>query len=394
MDELKIRKPLDYDNILNDLVVIFNAIINREYIVVPEDLVNLKNTLNKIFNDSTCDEVIFTKNVDKMFFGLKVMPRIDLDEVYDILTSEDNYRISQYKVEIDSKLLDPVVALSAHQLAALLLYEVDNLIGDSTPMTEARNALNAYLATNRTSFRFSSSMYYKDILSFGLKDYLSKCRSIFYTSDISDIYTNDMAETFSYADALVDGFKNITSGNMKIYENRNVSKFTTFAWALGVYNNVRVRRIGVIHVLERAKLLTGSRYERLEMDHIIKCVKRIDDDMLLESSIGNKIRERLRKARLNNIKTIDNTFYELNMQVRNVEDENDALYLMRQINNSISILEDYKNSPDCDEFEKTNIDRVISKFDQLRERLSSTVVYKNKNYGLFLAYPDIVEDRY
>ena len=36
----------------------------------------------------------------------------------------------------------------------------------------------------------------------------------------------------------------------------------------------------------------------------------------------------------------------------------------------------------------------MDKLVQLREKLTATVVYKNKNYGLFVNYPDIVENRY
>ena len=31
---------------------------------------NIKRDLNKIFKDSECKEVLFTKNTDKMFFGM------------------------------------------------------------------------------------------------------------------------------------------------------------------------------------------------------------------------------------------------------------------------------------------------------------------------------------
>jgi hypothetical protein len=102
----------------------------------------------------------------------------------------------------------------------------------------------------------------------------------------------------------------------------------------------------------------------------------------------------MRKNRLNNLRNIDSTYYELNLQVRNVEDENDALYLMRQINTNIAIIDEYKNSPDCDDIEKAKWNQTMDKFTQLRDKLSSSVVYKNKNYGLFVNYPDIVENRY
>ena len=35
----------------------------------PTDLNNIKNELNRFFKDSTCKEVMYTNNTDKMFFG-------------------------------------------------------------------------------------------------------------------------------------------------------------------------------------------------------------------------------------------------------------------------------------------------------------------------------------
>ena len=114
----------------------------------------------------------------------------------------------------------------------------------------------------------------------------------------------------------------------------------------------------------------------------------------LVDSVRMKVREKMRKNRLNNLRTIDSAFYELNMQIRNVEDEDDALWLMRQINSNIAIIEEYRNSSDCDEYERDKWNQVLDKFLDLRDRLSKTTVYKNKSYGIFVQYPEIVENRY
>ena len=66
---------------------------------------------------------------------------------------------------------------------------------------------------------------------------------------------------------------------------------------------------------------------------------------------------------------------------------------MRQLNNNIAIIDEYKNSPDCDTQEVQKWNNLMDKFIQLRDKLSSTVVYKNKTYGIFVQYPDIVENR-
>ena len=221
---------------------------------------------------------------------------------------------------------------------------------------------------------------------------------MFYTSDISEILADEFARSYGFSDELSSAYDKVTTNNIKLYENSEVSKFITFSWALNLYKNLKTRRVGALKTLARAKQLTGSRLEQLEIDNVIRRIKRIDDDIIVESAenpgfLRTKLKEKMKKARLNNLRTIENTLYELNLQIRNVEDENDALYLMRQLNNSIAIIDEYKNSTDCDDYELSKWNQLMDKFVQLRDKLSSSVIYKNKSYGIFVQYPDIVENR-
>lgn len=364
-----------------------------------EVLAALKTELNKFFKDSTCKEVLFTTNTDKMLFGIKLIPVIDADDIYDYLIDDEPQRITKYLMEIDSKLLDPVMALSAEELLSVILFEISHLVGTSEPIENARNALHVYLVSNKEHIKVTQSIHYKEILAYGLKDYLSKCSSLFYESDSSKITGDEFCFMHNLGDALYSAYSKISKNNIKLYENCEISKFITFGWTLSLYKNIRIRRISSLKTLGRAKLLTGSRLEKMEIDNVIRRINRIDDDAILEASgvidsVRIKMREKMRKHRINNLRMIDSSYYELNMQIRNVEDENDALYLMRQINTNIAIIDEYRNSPDCDDIEKAKWNQAMDKFTQLRDKLSSTIVYKNKNYGLFVNYPDIVENRY
>lgn len=386
-----LRKNINYD--FSEFLNTF-ADMKQRHTATPSDLKVLKDELNKFFKDSTCKEVLYTNNTDKMFFGMKIIAMIDADDIYDYLVEDEPVRIGKYIIEIDSHLLNPVLDLTERELLAMLLHEVGHMVGDATPVENARRELNSYLAANKDHIRIAQSIHYKEFLAYGLKDYLSKQQSMFYTSDSSEILADEFAMSYGFSNDLSHAYSKITSNNMKLYENSEVSKFAVFAWTLNLYNNLKTRRVGALHTLARAKQLTGSRLEKLELDNVIRRIKRIDDDILVEaSSIHSKLREKLRKHRLNNMRTIDSTMYELSMQIRNVEDEDDALYLMRQLNNNIAIIDEYKNSPDCDTKEVQKWNNLMDKFIQLRDKLSSTVVYKNKTYGIFVQYPDIVENR-
>ena len=365
----------------------------------PEIMQTIKGELNRFFEDSNCKEVIFTTNTDKMFFGIKIVPMLDADDVYDYIIDDEKLRVDKYIVELDSKLFDPVMDLTSQELLTLLIREVSHIVGSSQPIEDMRNALHIYLAENRTTIKISQSIHYKEILAYGLKDYLSKAQSIFYNGDKTDVIADEFILAYGFISYLETAYDKIFNNNIKLYENCNVSKFIIFSWTLDLYRNIKTRRVGAISTLNELKTLTASRLEKMEMDNVIRRIQRIDDDSVLSEgarmdNLKIKIKEKLKKARLNNLRMIDSTFYELSMQVKNVEDENDALYLMRQINTNLSVVDEYRNSEDCDDYEKERWNAVFEKFMQLRDKLTDTVVYKNKQYGLFVNYPEIVENRY
>lgn len=388
---------IEYD--FSTLREVFES-IKGAYTAKPEHLRAIRSELNKFFDDAECKDVLYTNNADCMFFGIKIIPILDSDDIYDYLIDDEPKRVDKYIVEIDSHLLNPIADLTAMELVAILLHEVNGMVGDSSPIENSRNALNMYLSANGEHIKISKSIHYKEILTFGLKDYMSKTNSIFYNFNPSETYANEFMAAYGLTDFLLSGYHKLDHDNMKLYADMEISKFIVFSWALSLYKNIRIRRIGSIHTLARAKDLTGSRLEKMEIDNIINRIKRIDDDtVIVESSslinaVRTKVKEKMRKNRIGTLRTIDAAFYELNMQVRNVEDENDAMYLMRQINTNIAIIDEYRTSADCDEYERAKWDQAFAKFEELRDRLSRNTTYKNKNFGIFVDYPDIVENRY
>ena len=386
------RKIIEYD--FNEFCNTFQHMLSSEKASIS-DLRTLKSELNRFFKDSKCKEVIYTNNYDNMFFGMKIISMIKADEIYEYLMSKEPIRVGEYIVEIDSKLLDPVLGLTPTELMAILLHEVGHLVGNAQPIENARNVLNMYLAKNHEHLRYSQLIHYKEILAYGLKDYLSKTESIFYNSNASEIYADDLATAYGFNPELNSAYDKIWKNNIKLYENSEVSKFIIFKWTIDLYKNLKVRRISAIKTLEDSIRVTGSRLERMEMENVIRRIKRIDDsDILSEGAIRDRLSEKMRKNRINNMRTIDSNYYELAMRVKNAEDEEDALYIMRQINDNISIIDSYINNKKCDEDEKNQWIDVIRRFQTLRDDLSKSTIYKYKNTGIYVNYPDIIENRY
>lgn len=367
---------------------------------------DIKDELNKFFKDSECLNVHLTVNTDKMFFGMKVNPEIDAESIYDYLFGNNNIRIDKYTVEIDSQMLKIPNSLptepelfdepnpesdsipTSSEVLAVLIYEVARITNDYTPMNLVRDYLNSYLADNKESFSISSSIHYKEILAYGIKDFISKKNSFFYIDNEADLRANDFIKACELDDDLVNAQMKIKKTFKKFYEDSDIAQVTVFAWTLRLYKSLRFRRVGALNLLNKAKLLTGSRIERAEMESLSRRILRIDDETILES-VASRVKAKLRKMKFDAVRSLDDEYYELNMRCRNVEDEADALYLMRQINSKIGIISEYLNDKNLTESQKKDLFDSLSRFQELRDKLSKTAVYKSKAFGIYVNYPDL-----
>ena len=358
----------------------------------------LVRELNRFFSDSKCMNVYYTENISKPFFGMIVCPSIDDEDIYAYLMGTDeSLRLTKYSVEIDSHLFNPVLGLTGKEITAILLHEIGHVVNDATPIINARRYLDEYLAKNNETLKMTDSYHYREILAYALKDFVSKDRSIFYTSNVDEVLADDFVRTYGYGAYLESGMNKILKSNSKLYQGEMNDKFTSFIWSIQLYKHMQYRRIPALRMLNKAKALTGSRIEKAEMENLIRRINRIDDDVLMEgslSNIQNKIKNRMRKMRIDNMRALEDDYYEINMRIRNVEDEDDALYLMRQLNTRISLVTDFIESEDLSSSERKRWQDCLDRFSRLRTDLSNTMVYKSKDYGIFVAYPDIQQDRY
>lgn len=358
----------------------------------------LVRELNRFFSDSKCMNVYYTENISKPFFGMIICPSIDDEDIYAYLMGTDeSLRLTKYSVEIDSHLFNPVLGLTGKEITAILLHEIGHVVNDATPIINARRYLDEYLAKNNETLKMTDSYHYREILAYALKDFVSKDRSIFYTSNVDEVLADDFVRTYGYGAYLESGMNKILKSNSKLYQGEMNDKFTSFIWSIQLYKHMQYRRIPALRMLNKAKALTGSRIEKAEMENLIRRINRIDDDVLMEgslSNIQNKIKNRMRKMRIDNMRALEDDYYEINMRIRNVEDEDDALYLMRQLNTRISLVTDFIESEDLSSSEHKRWQDCLDRFTRLRTDLSNTMVYKSKDYGIFVAYPDIQQDRY
>jgi len=348
----------------------------------------IRDELNKFFKDSKCVDVIYTKNTDKMFFGMCTMAIIDAGkDVSKILIDDKPFRIEKYYLEIDSKLID-YINLSKEELTAIVLHEVGHLVNDSSPVEEVRHAIDNYMASKGDILSIKDSIHFKEVLAYAIKDTLRKFTSIF-TRKNDEILADEFVFMCGYGEALESAFRKITASAKTI--NSDVSnKLIVLIWTLHIYKNMKFERIRAIAALNKAKRFTASKLEKREIETIIRSLNKIDDIALQEASMiyedASKNNSLIQRIRRNGLRSIEDDVFEYEMRIRNVEEEDDALLIMRQVNMRMSVLDDYLQNADIDDKERARWQKLYDRYDQLREELAKKTVYFRKNYGLWLDY--------
>lgn len=355
---------------------------------------NIKRDLNDFFKDSECKEVIFTKNTDKMFFGMSTYAIMTDYDTKKVITDDEPCRINKYYVEIDSKILD--IGLTSKELTAVLLHEVGHLVNDSSPVSEIRNSLDEYLSDIGDEIRLSelSSNQFK-YFKFAIQDSLRRITSITTKND-QEILADEFVFMCGYGKELQSAFKKIKTNVPYMGATKTL---LGLSYVLKVYKDIGIHRLRAISTLNKLENMTGSELEKRCYDEGIKSLRTLkevkhecnviyDRIVISENGIVNESEDGglVYKIRHGGLKGIEDDLYEFNIRIKNVETEEDAMLILRQMNTRMSVLDDFLTYGNASPKEKERWERVYNKYYDLREEMSKKTIYNKKQYGLWYDY--------
>ena len=349
----------------------------------------LKEELNKFFKDSRCNIVLYTENYDKLFFGMCVIPNLNSDIINSILKDQNPIcnRVSSYILEIDSKLLD--LGLTAKELVAVLLHEVGHLVNNSEPLREVQNYYNMYMTKNNLTINFTYLNKHSELFEYAIQDAIRNITSLFKKTN-EEIIADEFSIYCGYGKELESAYKKIISKAITI--NSSVpNKLVTLQWVLRIYNQLGIQRLYAIKTLNKCIQLSGSKIEKDRMSRLALSLNKIKPNHMIEESVNlfKKTNEIYKNVLQKDIKRLEDDLYEFNLRVKNVDEHEEALTLMRQINSRLNILEDHVSSGNLNPNEKERWYDLINKYRTLREELSKKTTYDDKYYGLFVQLPNI-----
>lgn len=370
---------LDTNDILAKIGEINLSVVNLK--AKPGDkteLNKIKECLNKIFPDSKCVDVIYTVNTDKMFFGIVTLPILSPNEILNIMTSDEDSKITTYKVELDSKLFSDMIDLSLDEITALIVHEVARLVNDYYPINNARYLIDKTVLDYGITLKMSEYVPYIEIIGYGIKEAARRSVSIFENNYLVPYYLD---ETYELTDSLRRAITKLENkGNL--WDTEVDNKSIIIKWVVRVYTNILKYRIMSLHTLEKGIELTGSVLIVNEMKNMVKKLHRIDDYSLMQeaSSIINFFNDSkkanlsaLDRFKANGIKNYYDDFYEIQFEVNNMDnDRGTAVGLLHKINSRMSVIDDYiSTEPELNLQTRKRLADLYYKYDELRGTIAS-----------------------
>lgn len=372
-------RVLDYDfsGLIKSLSYLTNGTTKSGY--------NVSMELDKFFPDLKCKSVQYTDNVDNEFFGIyikniNVTPRKVVPS-----DGELNYTPHDYSIEIDSKL---ACVLNPVELTAVLINEIKNIISTQA-LEKFKDAFDFYIGMNNFSINLDLMNDHPNLFNLMYDESVATLLSVF-RSPASDIISADdfmigcgLYEEFNSA---MDKVKRLKES---VFTDELGDKLLTMQWYISVINDSITDTRYISSILRRGFKLTGSKLLRANMLNAIKELEPMTDNTeryyksLTEATGKKSLAMQIKDSGL---RAIEQDVYEYTMRIKNIEDENDALLLMRQLNNRIAILEDYISQEELDERVYQKWNKVLEKYYSLREALTKKTIYKQKMYGLFADY--------
>lgn len=347
--------------------VLEKSLYNLDAYHSSADLNRIKNELNKLFKEAKCLSVIYTENTDKMFFGMRVYIDIDGNSVIDYLGDSPSKPFAKYYLEIDSKLLDPMLNLTDRELMAILLHEIGHIVYDTGSVDAVRVAIDKYFAERDEHFDLNSSRTYRELLAFAIKDSVVKAGSLFAKIGNEEILADTFVVSCGYGQDLESAIRKISSSS--IYLNDSIdNRFIVLSWVLKIKTDMNISRVPTLKALNTAKKLTASELERRELEKATRNLSTLKDpiDEGFTDDIKSRFSARVDKFKINGIRGISQDTFVDRVALKSTTDADDVMLIVKRCNTNIAILTDYL-SEDLSPSNRAEAERVLKDLYALRQ---------------------------
>jgi hypothetical protein len=312
----------------------------------------------------------------------------NVEQIGFLFDPDNDVRFHHYLLEFDSKLFNG--DFTARQIAALLIHDI-NKLNNANLLKEVMFMMDHISMSKGIHLKSDDLMNNKEFFLFALQDTTRKMTSAFeyISADLSfaDDFTRSYGLNKDYEDAMfsVKACRNNLKDqicSVSIVMNWFIEKITN----LSPWNHK-----DLINDLRDTMNFTGSKLVRRLLNMSIDCIS--TDRCPMERGYYSALTESAKKKmslasqiKYSGLKSLEDDVYEYRMRIKNVETENEAIYIVRQINNRMGIISDYLETEELSDMDRERFFKLYDKYDGLREELSKKAIYSRKMYGLFVDY--------
>lgn len=349
----------------------------------------IKNELNLFFTDFKCTEAIFTENTDNEFFGIQISPMFStISDANRIFNPDDNVRFHHYMIEFDSKMFNG--DFSAREILALMIHDINKL--NNPNLLKDIVACMDYISMQRgEEINLQSINNNLEFFLFAIQDTARKMTSAFEYIPANLSLADDFIRSYQLNEDYEEAMFAIKKcrNNLK---DQVACPTVTLHWFMSKYNNLSEwMHKDVANDLKESIRLSGSKLVKRLIDQVIEkmVVFRTDEERSYVKALTESAKKKMSLAsqiKYSGLKSLEDDVYEYRMRIKNVETENEAIYIIRQINNRMGIISDYLETEELSDIDRERFFKLYDKYDGLREELSKKAIYSRKMYGLFVDY--------
>lgn len=350
--------------------------------------------INKLFPEAECLELIITNNPTEFMFGARCYIEFSVDPeiLYNILFTDSKIGFCHYSIDLDSKVFDPMFEINDRELMAIILHEIGHVFNKNTAIDEVRAFVDQYMAKNKAVLSVKDVEEYHELIAMAISEYLIHDKSIFNAYN-TEYTADDYAVRYGYGEDLKRNLDKLFKMDGKISAKyAKYRKFDMLVWTLSSIVTSNVRKSDILKAMKSRKAEVVSKSTLRDIDRIIASIDK--KKTVSEAGIRDSILDRINKSKKQTMKNLEEDYYELYIRTKNLETEDDAVYILRKISIRISMLDEYLNTIELTDDERTRWTKLFTKYLDLREELTKANISKSKQYGIYVNYPEIVPNRY
>lgn len=359
-----------------------------------------------------CNEVLLTNNPDKppfwIYFYLDFCDENIAIVLFDHETRpEDIVGIKRFSMELDSHLFDG--RFDAEEIAFLILYYMAEILSPSI-YSKIRLAIDAALVDNiyvgprdrfiqieqaqqrAMVFRYAFTCFINQMATFSCQQ---------NAEELAIFYNNLFGGAPMLQVEYVQGILASLSDKFGVTKYEQHPAVQVMDWLIAFISNPEEHMLDALDTLNSIIKWSGSEYEKKQAKQCIDAIysegrasgekieahRSIHMEAFLE--MANSVSEGFslfKSIKLNGLRTIEDDLYEYRIRIKNCEEEDEAMYILRQINTRIGILDDYIRNTNLTDYDKKHWHQVMEQYYMLRVELGKKKLGPKKQYGIFVDY--------